>query len=321
MPLINEITMLEFETHCSIVRTMKNLDLTSILSFVTVAKAGSFTQAAHTLGVPKSFVSRKVTELESRLKVRLIDRTTRKVFLTELGLQYFATCEKSLGEILETEKSFEVKNTTPSGRLRITCPVEFGAMIVKDLCQKFLIKYPEIQIEIISTNNILNLIEDKIDVAIRPMQFADPSMMSIQLGQLEWALYASPAWVHSNYQSLEKIDSLSNLDILAFHPAGNPKSKFRLSLNRKDKEKVIEYFPRIITSNLTTLLEACMSGSGIAAMPHAIVQPHVTAGRLVRVFPDWHTRKETVVAVYSAQKNIPLRVRVLLDFLKTQKII
>ncbi|MCC6137712.1 MAG: LysR family transcriptional regulator, partial [Bdellovibrionaceae bacterium] len=209
---------------------MKNQSLNDILAFVAVGRLGSFTKAAHSLGVPKSYVSRKVSELEERLKLRLIERTTRTVLLTQDGTQYFAVCEKALSDIEDIEKSFEHGKQTPSGRLRLTCPVEFGPIVTAQLCEKFLYKYPEIQLEVLSTNTVLDLVKDKVDVAIRPLQLADPSMMSLQLGSLEWALYASPQWVHSNSQSLSKIDSLHELDIIAFNPNFHVQNKFRLQL-------------------------------------------------------------------------------------------
>lgn len=311
-----KITILDFGTYCSINRTMRNQNLNDILAFVAVGRLGSFTKAAHSLGVPKSYVSRKVSELESRLKLRLMERTTRTVLLTQDGAQYFAVCEKALSDIEETEKGFEQGKQTPSGRLRLTCPVEFGPLITGQLCEKFLHKYPEIQLEVLSTNTVLDLVKDKVDVAIRPMQLADPSMMSVQLGPLEWALYASPQWIHSNSQSLTKIEALSDLDIIAFNPTLSVQNKFRLQIFKKDKRKVLDYKPKVIASNLSILIEASLNSMGIAPLPEALIRSQLNAKKLVRVFPDWHYRRETVVAVFVSQKNMPARVRVLLDFIK-----
>ncbi len=295
---------------------MRNTDLNDILAFVAVARTGSFTKAGHSLGVPKSYVSRKVTHLEERLKLRLIERTTRTVLLTEDGAQYFSVCEKALSEIDEAEKSFDHGKEIPSGRLRLTCPVEFGPIITGQLCQKFLSRYPEIQLEVLATNNVLDLIRDKIDVAIRPIQLADPSMLSIQIGRLEWALYASPQWVFANSQSLTKIDNLSELDIIAFNPSHIMQKKFRLQLTRKDKKKTFDYTPKVIASNLSILIEAATQGVGIAAMPDILIHDRVQSKKLVRVFPDWYYRKEQIVAVFANQRNTPSRVRALIDFLK-----
>lgn len=299
---------------------MKNTDLNDILAFVAVGKTGSFTKAALSLGVPKSYVSRKITDLEERLKQRLIDRTTRSVLLTTDGAHYFAVCEKALAEIDEVEKGFDTENKVPSGHLRITCPVEFGPIITGQLCQKFLAKYPNIQLEILSTNAVLDLVKDKIDVAIRPMQLADPSMMSIKMGTLEWALYASPQWAYANSQMLGRIDALNDLDIIAFNPNFSVQKKFRLQITKKDRKKVFEYTPKVIASTLSILIEATANGVGIAPLPDMLIQEHLRSERLVRVFPNWFFRKESVVAVFANQKNMPSRVRALVDFLKTSSV-
>lgn len=299
---------------------MKNTDLNDILAFVAVGRTGSFTKAALELGTPKSYVSRKITDLEERLKIRLIERTTRTVLLTEAGSQYFAVCEKALEEISEQEKSFDQIKLVPSGRLRITCPVEFGAIITAQLCQKFLYKFPEIQLEVLATNTVLDLVRDKIDVAIRPMQLADPSMMSVRVGDLEWGLYASPQWAFANSHLLGKIDSLTMLDVIAFNPSHSSQKKFRLSLSRKDRKKVFEYTPKVIASNLSILIEAASNGVGMAALPDVLIHQHLRDKKLVRVFEDWTFRKESVVAVFTNQKNVPLRVRALIDFMKSVSI-
>ncbi len=296
---------------------MKNTDLNDILAFVAVGKTGSFTKAAFSLGVPKSYVSRKISELEERLKLRLIDRTTRSVLLTDAGAQYFAVCEKAIAEIDDVEKSFDDEKKVASGHLRVTCPVEFGPIITGPLCQKFLAKYPDVQLEILSTNSVLDLVKDKIDVAIRPIQLADPSMLSIKVGALEWALYASPQWAYANSQMLTRIDSLSDLDIIAFNPNLSVQKKFRLQIFRKDRKKVFEYTPKVIASTLSILSEAAMNGVGVATLPDVLIHDHVKSGRLVRVFPDWYYRKENIVAVFTNQRNMPSRTRALVDFLKS----
>lgn len=299
---------------------MGNMDLNDILAFVAVGRTGSFTKAALTLGVPKSYISRKITQLEERLKLRLIERTTRTVLLTADGAHYFSVCEKALAEIDDAEKSFDDHKKTPSGHLRLTCPVEFGPIITGQLCQKFLIKHPNIQLEIVSTNNVLDLVKDKIDVAIRPMQLADPSMLAIKMGTLEWALYASPQWAYANSQMLDKIDALNDLDIIAFNPGLLVQKKFRLQIFKKERKKVIEYTPKMIASTLTAMIEAAIHGVGIAPLPDMLIHEHLKNERLVRVFPEWFFRKENVVAVFTNQKNMPTRVRALLDFLKNTSI-
>lgn len=291
-------------------------DLNTILAFVAVGKTNSFTKAANALGVPKSYVSRKISDLEGRLHLRLVDRTTRSVLLTEDGLHYYSVCEKAIADIEDIESLFEQGQSQPSGRLRLTCPVEFGGLVTPYLCQNFLKKYPELQLEILSTNNILDLVKDKIDVAIRPQQLADPSMRSILLGSMEWGLFASLAWTKAHAAELRKVDNVDQFDILAFNPNGLFQQKFRMNLFRKEKQKVFEFSPKIITSTLSTLIDATISGAGIGAAPDVLAQPYVQSGKLVRVYPDWWVRKENLVAVFTTRKNMPARVRALIDFLK-----
>lgn len=298
----------------------KNIDLNDILAFVAVGKYGSFTKAAQSLGVPKSYVSRKILELEQRLKTQLIERTTRKVSLTAEGESYFAVCEKSLKEIALTEKSFELGHQIPSGNLRVTCPVEFGPILMRQVGKFFLKKHPQIQLEVVSTNTVLDFIKDRIDIAIRPIQLADPSLKSIQLGEFEWKLYASPQWKHINSQNLESFETLSNLDFIGFNPSLQSNKKWKIKLTNGASTKEFNFQPKVVSANLSVLIEALVEGIGTAPVPDILVEDLVKSKKLVPIFENWYCRKEKIAAVFLDQKNIPPRVRVFLDFLKTHQL-
>lgn len=298
----------------------KNIDLNDITAFVAVGKNGSFTKAAQSLGVPKSYISRKILELEERLKTQLLERTTRKVSLTAEGETYFAVCEKSLKDIALAEKSFELGHQIPSGNLRVTCPVEFGPILMKQVGKFFLKKHPQIQLEVVSTNTVLDFIKDRIDIAIRPIQLADPSLKSINLGEFEWKLYASPQWKHINSQNLQNIESLKDVDFIGFNPSMQQNKKWKMKLTNGNQIKEFNFQPKVVSANLSVLIEALVEGIGTAPAPDILVADLVKAKKLVPVLEDWSCRKETIAAVFLDQKNMPPRLRVFLDFIKTHKL-
>ncbi len=292
------------------------MDLNDIQSFVAVAKTGSFTEGAKQLGVPKSYVSRKVLELEARLKVRLLERTTRSVRLTDDGERYFASCERALNEIAEIENVFESGHAEPQGIVRLTCPVEFGPFITRHLLGPIVQKYPSLQIEIVATNTIMDLVNDRIDIAVRPLHLADPSVKHIKMGNIEWGLYASQKWIYANKQNLQNIANLKNLDMIAFNPNLRMTKKWICSGMLENKKWEIEYTPRAIASNLSVLLEMVCQNAGIAALPEFIVKEYAHGKSLVRIFPKFIARNESIGAIYNSSKNMPTRVRVVLDALK-----
>ncbi len=292
-------------------------DLNTVTAFTAVAEAGSYTAAADSLGLPKSYLSRKVRELEERLGVRLFTRTTRRIALTDDGRGYFAVCKRALQEIADVEMTFDQAKDIPRGHLRLTCPVEFGALITEPLVKTFLNRNPGITLDIVASNVVMDLVRDQIDVAIRPAQLADPAMISMKLAELTWSLYASPVWLHENSKDLQSIDDLKNVDVIGFNPSTNVARDRKFQVTDGKHHVSVQRQPRLVASTIDILVQAVLSDGGVAALPTTIAEKHVHANRMKLIFPDWYARKDDVFAVYQDRRLLPSRVRALLDFLKT----
>src|SRR5258707_11110449 len=169
------------------------MDLNEVLVFVRVVQAGSFTKGAAQLGMPKSTVSRKVSELEERLDARLLQRTTRKLSLTDVGRTYYDYCARIVGEVEDAERAVSSLQETPRGLLRVTAPINvaFLGPIVSD----FLKRYPEVRLELFCTGRAVDLVEERFDLGIRVGTLADSTLIAKSLGRVGWLLVATPAYL------------------------------------------------------------------------------------------------------------------------------
>src|SRR4051794_6644985 len=169
------------------------MDLNEMLVFTRVVQAGSFTAGAAALGMPKSSVSRKVSELEERLKARLLQRTTRKLSLTDVGRIYYEHCARIVSEVEDAERAVNSLQETPRGLLRVTAPTNFAFLgpIVSD----YLKRYPEVRVDLFCTGRTVDLVEERFDVAIRAGALADSSLIARSLGSAKWLLVATPAYL------------------------------------------------------------------------------------------------------------------------------
>jgi DNA-binding transcriptional LysR family regulator len=298
------------------IRTMKDTDYNEIKAFLALAREGSYTRASQRLGVPKSYISRKVSELEARLQIRLVERTTRSVRLTDDGIRYFEVCDQAYREIEDAEQSFAKAQSEPKGVVRLTCPVEFGPYVARHLGKYFLNHYPQVRLELLATNAVMDLVKDQVDVAIRPRSLADPDMRAIHMGSIAWRIYAAKSWVHVNDLRSASPDCLKTADLIAFNPSLRVTKRWRFYVKSASHEVDFDYTPKLIASNLSVVLEAVKNGVGVATLPSFLVADDVSAGRIEPLFSKWICREEPIVAVYLNQKHMSSRTRALLDTLK-----
>src|ERR1043166_1016329 len=169
------------------------MDLNEITVFTRVVQAGSFTAAARQLGMPKSTVSRKVADLEARLDARLLQRTTRKLSLTDAGRTYFDYAARIVSEIEDAERAVSSLQQTPRGLLRVTAPV--SASFLASAISGFMKKYPDVQLELLNTARVVDLVEERFDVGIRMGALADSSIIAKSIGKVRFVLIASPAYM------------------------------------------------------------------------------------------------------------------------------
>ncbi len=284
-------------------------DLNEMAIFVHVVKAGSFTKAAKNLSLPKSTVSRKITQLEERLGVRLIQRTTRSLRLTDTGSSYFGYCERILNEIEEANIAVTQMQNTPSGLLRITAPVLFGSTVLSGLIAEYMEMHPQVTVDLVLSDQNLDLIQDGIDMAFRVGQLEDSSLIGRHLGDVRAMLCASPEY-------LEKHAAPTHPDHLQEHSQLTAQQWKQWQMIGPDEEEVtVTVKPRLTVNDFASLYTLTLAGAGISLLPMIIAAPAVRSGNLVTVLPDWSFDSAPIHALYPSNRHLSTKVRSFVDFI------
>jgi DNA-binding transcriptional LysR family regulator len=287
------------------------MDLNDIIVFTKVAETKSFTGAADALGLPKSTVSRKLAQLEERLGVRLVQRTTRKLALTEIGEAYYERCQRIVSDIHSAEQLVTDMQASPRGRLRITASVDFSTRFLGGIIAEFLAANPEINIELEATDRLVDLIEDGFDLAVRIGPMPESTLIARRLASLSLVLCASPAYIASRGMP-SSIDELDEHDHVLFTPSSRNQT---WTLVNGDQTYEFGRPARLASNNFGTVVDVTRRGSGIALISEFIIRGEIKAGTLVEVLPQWRTRPSDVHAVYPARQNPPPRLALFLEHL------
>lgn len=279
-------------------------DLNEIMVFSRVAQVGSFSKAANLLGMPVSTVSRKVSDLEERLGMTLITRTTRKLSLTRAGAEYFQRCSDILQGLDEAEAALTQSQSRPEGLIRVTVPVGMGSGRFVDFISDFMRKYDRIQVDLYVTNQFVDLAAENVDVGIRFGVLEDSTLIARKLGHSSRLMIASPSYIKKHGHPKHPND-LKNHECLIFR-SRSEETVWELS---KDRSKVrVEVNGRIRGTDLQGLRELVIRGHGIALLPDMYLMEAIERGDLVHVLPDWSTPMAPVHAVYPSRKFVPARV-------------
>ena len=278
-----------------------------VSEFVAVAETNSFTGAAKKLNTSVAQISRRVAALEDRLAVKLLYRTTRKVTLTEAGQVYFEQC-KLLVEGLElAELAVTQLQTAPKGKLKITAPVTYGEMHVAPLLIEFLLRYPQLDLELNLTNQTVDLIENGFDVAIRLGRLRDSTMIAKRLSSRQLYVCASPDYIQ-HYGAPHTLSELSHHQCMVG-------SVEYWRFKDKKAEKSLRVSGRIKCNSGFALLDAAKRGLGLVQLPDYYVQAGLESGELVEVLKEYRDEREGIWAVYPQNRNLSPKVRLLIDFL------
>lgn len=287
------------------------MDLNEILIFSHVVKAGSFIGAARKLGIPKSTVSRKVSELEERLGARLLQRTTRSLSLTDVGYTYYQHAARVVAEVEEAELAVTRMQEAPRGLLRVTAPLNFGYL--GPIVASFLTRTPDVQVELVCSARIVDLVQEGFDLAVRAGELADSTLIAQNLGVLKSLLVATPKFL-AQHGAPERPEDLERFDCLAF--GGSPdRANWRL---RRDGETLtVPVKPRLIVNDFDFIDEAVRSGLGIAMLPIYRCIDDLRSKKLRRVLPQWWSPDILLHAVTPSSRHLSPKVRAFLDHLRT----
>lgn len=289
-------------------------DLNDLYYFVQVVDSGGFAAAGRALGQPKSTLSRRLAALEARLGVRLLQRSTRRVVVTEIGQVFYGHCKAMLVHADAAQEAVESTRSEPCGVVRLSCPVALLDARVSLMLAEFLVTYPQVEIQLDATNRRVDVIEERIDLAIRvrPPPLADSDLVLRVLADRGQCLVASPAL-------LERLGAPSRPADLAGWPSlalGRPQQSHAWHLIGPDgAEARVTHQPRLVTGSMTTLRAAAVAGTGVVQLPTMMMREELDDGRLQRVLADWAPPREIVHAVFPSRRGMMPGVRALIDFL------
>ena len=284
----------------------------AIAKFTTVAQRLSFTAAAQDLGIDASVLSRRIAALEARLGVRLLQRTTRRVSLTEAGAEFLARMQDLLGRMDEAEAVVSRHAAEPTGRLRVALPNLFGQRHIAPLIPAFTARHPKLRIELTFSDRIEDLLDARIDCAIRigALEYGG-DLIARTLAPNRRLLVASPAYLKS-VKTPAHPQELTEHRLLHFQPMMGGRS-WRLRRDAETFELPVD--PWIAADNAEALRIAAVAGQGIAMLATFVVGDDLREGHLVPVLADWRPAKGLVSIVYPNAPFLPLRVRTFIDFL------
>jgi len=275
--------------------------------FVAVAETNSFTAAAKRLGVSTAHVSRQINALEERLGAKLFYRTTRKVTATEVGETYYQHCRQLLDSLEKAEQAVTQLQSTPRGKLRLTSAVAYGDRFIAPLVNEFVSRYPELSVQMLFTNQSLDLVQEGIDLAIRLGQLRDFSLIARKLAPRTLYVCGSPQYFagHGQPHILSELAShnclLGTLDYWSFFENG--------------KSQTVKVDGKWSCNSGPALLDAALRGIGLVQLPDYYVAEHLQSGALISVLDNYRQPDSAVWAVYPPNRHLSPKVRLLVDFL------
>lgn len=289
-------------------------DTNDMLYFAEVVERGGFAAAGRHLGVPKSKLSRRVAELETRLGVRLLQRTTRKLSVTEVGEVYLRHCIAMRDAADAAAEAMDQAQTEPRGTVRIACPVTLAQSTVGPIMAEFLARYPKVKVDMRVSNRVVDLVEEGIDIALRVRGTLEDSgsLVVKNLGVSKTYLVASPELLRRQGRP-ETVDDLARMDNVAMSSLDG-KSSLRL-LGPNGATHLLVQQPRYVANDLLTLRYAVLQGAGMGFLPDYMCREELRAGSLVHVLPGWAPQPGIFHAVYPSRRGMVPAVRRFLDFL------
>lgn len=282
-------------------------DWSGVSEFVAVAETESFTAAAKRLGISTAQVSRQISALEERLSAKLFYRTTRKVSVTEVGGIYYQHCRQVMDGLADAERAITNLQSTPKGKLKITAPITYGERSVAPLVNDFVTQYPELEVQLVLSNQQIDLIDEGFDLAIRLGQLGDSSMIGKRLATRKQYVCAAPEYLSAfgaphTLSELERHNCLSGtLDYWRFQEKG--------------KARNIRVKGNFSCNSGPVLVDAALKGVGIVQLPDYYVQEYINEGQLIELLPNYREPDDAVWALYPQNRHLSPKVRMLVDYL------
>jgi DNA-binding transcriptional LysR family regulator len=286
--------------------------LTSMAVFVAAAEAGSLIAAARRFGLSASMAGKHVSAIEAELNVRLMQRSTRRLSLTEVGQAYYARCKRIVEEFEDANREASDTQQTVRGVLRVAAPVTFGAMHLGGVVARYLDQHPDVSVEIELNDRYVDLLAEGIDVAIRIGRLHDSDLLARRLAPCRMLLCASPDFLvrHGVPKGVEAVRRAPRLAFSQAVSAGD------WTLTDPDgRSHAIDGPIRMATNNTQMLVAAALAGAGITYGPSFVFGQHIASGELVALLPEYHTSDLAIHAVYPTARHVSLKLRRFIDHL------
>lgn len=289
---------------------------TEIELFVQVAELGSLTRAAESLGLSNAAASRHLAALEERLSARLVQRNTRRLFLTDVGDAFYRRCKPLLGELHDAENAVNETAIKPTGLLRVQASLSFSMIVIAPLLTEFNQRYPELRIEMIASNRYTDLLESGIDVAVRNREYENDSAITVRrLAETKRVLAASPQYLQ-RHGTPRAPSELAKHRLLIYNLANHPNE---LRLTARDGTETALPVHGVLEANDGQIVRAAaLKHLGILMQPMYIIHDDVIAGRLVPLLTEWELQRLTINIAYPTRRHLPAKVRCFVDFLVEQ---
>jgi DNA-binding transcriptional LysR family regulator len=288
--------------------------LDDLYLFAKVVEHGGFAVAARALGMPKSTLGRRISQLEERLGVRLVHRSTRHFKTTDIGQIYYSHCAAVSAEAEAAQEAIERIHAAPRGTIRISCPVALLHCFVAQAVARFLVAYPQVNVQLTANNRRVDIIEEGFDVALRvrypPLE--DSELVMKVLAASDQALVASPALIEKTgpLTSPHDIARMGSIDLFR----DNAKHVWHLK-HANGKEVAVVHEPRFATDDMIVLAQAAIDSVGVVQLPQYVVQRHLEEGALKVVMPEWTPHSGIIHAVFPSRRGLVPAVRAFIDFL------
>ena len=285
---------------------------TEIELFVQVAETGSLSRAAELLNLSNASASRHLAALEERLGVRLVERNTRRLYLTDTGQEFFQRARNILSDLRDAESDVNAAALNPTGVLRVTASLSFSMHHIAPLLREYTERYPNVTVHVEAANRYLDIIDNNIDVAIRTREYEPDSNITIRrLGETRRILAASPGYL-ARHGFPRTLDDLQKHKLLIYVHANNPNE---LRFTKGDEHRSVSVHGLLETNDGQIVRAAALDGMGILVQPSYIVYDDVVAGRLVPVLDDWDLPHLTINLAYPSRKHLSAKVRAFIDFM------
>ena len=292
---------------------MENLN--GLLAFVRAAQSQSFAAAAERMGISASAVGKSVARLEEKLSVRLFNRSTRRISLTDEGQLFFERCQQIVSQLEEAEQELVRISAVPRGKLRITAPAIGYRMLLPNL-PEFRQRYPDVELDLDFSDRMADVIDEGFDIAIRSGELSNSQMMSRRLGPFRFAIVGSPAYFASHPAPLRPDDLYQHACLRYRFPGSGQWQEWEMTGVTPPE------LPLALSSNnLESILQATLQGLGLAYVPEFIVRPYIESGELVAVLQDYLKEGGKFSVVWPSSRHMLPKVRVFIDFLTEKQVL